>query len=771
MSIVGLTAGLGAGAAPAARADGKWLSATIRYTEYGIPHIIAKDYESLGFGTGYAAARDTVCLIADGVVTTRGERSRFFGPDGRPDGSLSWASTNRASDLFFQSVRDTVDRLSRRPPPLGLDPRARDSTRGFVAGYNHFLRTQKITDPACAGAKWVQPMTETDMYLRFWALAVIGGEGRAVDGIVSASPPSGDAQSPPSGDAASRPSDDATSPPAPSPDAAEAAKRLLSPQHKNRGSNAIAVGRAATANHRGLLLGNPHYPWHGGLRFWQLQQTIPGELNVAGAAVIGSPSPSVGFTSTMAWTITEATGVPFTLFELKLVPGDPTSYIVDGKPERMTRGVGRWITRYGPVVTSLGELSLPWTTTTAYALGDPNATNTRLPNAFARIKLARTVEDVHQALIATQGLPLVDVIAADAQGNTYYAQQQQVPHVTNEHAERCNTPLGQLTWPVAGLAVLDGSRTDCAWGRDADALQPGTLGPGNMPVLRRDDYVANFNDSYWLTNPEQPLTGFSRILGDENSQRSMRTRSGLVSVADQLKRGPFTRRAMQELLMANRAHAAEVIGDDLATWCRTDDLTDACAALDRWDRRFDTDSRGALLFDRFWRKAAFVDGLWTVPFDPADPVHTPRGLRTDHPALPEALRQAAAELDAAGIALDARLRDGQYVVRNGERIPISGGTEWIGVLNKIEGAWEPSTGYLEVLDGSSYIQVVAFGPGACPDARTLLTYSQSPNPTSPHYRDQTRLFSQERWVRARFCERDILSSPALDVIHLRERRR
>ena len=26
----------------------------------------------------------------------------------------------------------------------------------------------------------------------------------------------------------------------------------------------------------------------------------------------------------MAWTITEATGVPFTLFELKLVPGDPT---------------------------------------------------------------------------------------------------------------------------------------------------------------------------------------------------------------------------------------------------------------------------------------------------------------------------------------------------------------------------------------------------------------------------------------------------------------
>ncbi|MFD7054919.1 penicillin acylase family protein [Streptomyces mirabilis] len=755
MIFVGGTTGPGAGAAQAVPSHDDVLSATIRYTEYGIPHILANDYESLGFGTGYAQARDTICVIADGVVTTRGERSRFFGPDGRPDGSLSAAGSNRTSDLFFKDVQETVDRLARRPPPLGLDPQVRASTRGYVAGYNHFLRTGKITDPACKGAKWLRPITETDMFLRYWAFAEIGGQGMAVDSIVSASPPSGDAEPP------------AT----PSENAAEAAKQLLSRQNSNRGSDAIAVGRAATANHKGLLLGSPHYPWHGGLRFWQMQQTIPGELNVAGAALIGSPSNSVGYTNTMAWTITEATGIPFTLHELKLVPGDPTSYMVDGKPERMERGANRWNTRYGPVVTSLGGLSLPWTKTTAYALGDPNATNTRLPNAFAQIKRGRSVEDVHQAVASTQGLPLTNIVAADAGGSVYYGQQQVVPHVTNELAERCNTPLGRQTWPAAGLAVLDGSRTDCSWGRDADAIEPGTFGPGNLPVLRRDDYVSNFNDSYWLTNPEHPLTGFSRILGAENTQQSMRTRSGLVSVTDQLKKGPFTPRAMEQLLMANRSHAAEVIGDDLTTWCRTNDLKDACEALGKWDRRYDTGSRGALLFDRFWRKAALADGLWTVPFDSDDPVHTPRGLRTDHPALPQALREAAAELDAAGIALDAPLSDGQYVVRNGERIPVGGGTEGAGVLNKIEGAWDKSAGYTEVLDGSNYMQVVAFAQGKCPDARTLLTYSQSPNPKSPHYSDQTKLFSKERWVRARFCEGDILSSPALKVIHVSEPRR
>ena len=57
-----------------------------------------------------------------------------------------------------------------------------------------------------------------------------------------------------------------------------------------------------------------------------------------------------------------------------------------------------------------------------------------------------------------------------------------------------------------------------------------------------------------------------------------------------------------------------------------------------------------------------------------------------------------------------------------------------------------------------------------PVARTLLTYGQSSDPDSPYSADQTRLFSQERWVTSRFCERDILASPRLKVVWPRERR-
>ena len=46
-------------------------------------------------------------------------------------------------------------------------------------------------------------------------------------------------------------------------------------------------------------------------------------------------------------------------------------------------------------------------------------------------------------------------------------------------------------------------------------------------------------------------------------------------------------------------------------------------------------------------------------------------------------------------------------------------------------------------------------------------YSQSENPESPYFSDQTKLFSRGEWVKERFCEPDILRSPALRIVVLR----
>jgi acyl-homoserine-lactone acylase len=770
-------------------------SAVIRYTEYGIPHILAKNYADLGFGTGWAQAADEVCTLADGFVTLRGERSRYFGSDAPAGGDLSAARTNLSSDLYFGGVREsrTVEKLLAEPAPAGPSRQVRDMMRGWAAGYNAWLKQQEITDPSCAGASWVRPVSELDVAARGLAIASISGEGRFVETITTAQPPAGATTAPgarsgrtPGGKAAAK----AT---------ADAAEELWG--DPGMGSNAVAFRGDTTASGRGLLLGNPHYPWDGGRRFWQSQQTIPGELNVSGGSLLGTPAISIGFNAHVAWSHTVSTGIPANFHQLTLDPADPTTYLVDGRPERMKKRTvtvavkdgtpvtrTQWWTRYGPVVTSLSsQVPLPWTDRTAYALHDPNAANLRFSDTSLGFGKARSTADVLASLDRHQGIPWVNTLAADRAGHSLFTQSQVLPRITDALAQRCSTDLGRTTYPASGIAILDGSRGDCALGSDPGAVAPGIFGPSRMPTLKDAPYAENSNGTAWMTNADRPLTGYERIFGTVGTQLGLRTRGAVEDVAAMADRGGLTVRDLQKQQFANRVPAGDLAAEDVARACsalpggaatgsdgKTVDVSAACGVLKAWDRTMDTGSRGALLFDRFWRRleqAVPADRLWKVPFSAADPVRTPNTLNTEAAGLPAALADAVAELRSAGIALDAPLGAHQFVVRGGERLPVPGGAGRLGVWNVIEPTWDAAGGgYTEVPFGSSHLQAVGWDSDRCPVARTLLTYSQSSNPKSPHFADQTRLFSGERWVASRFCEKDILSSPKLKVVRVHERR-
>ncbi|GAA4560763.1 penicillin acylase family protein [Streptomyces collinus] len=767
------------------------LSAVIRYTEYGIPHILAKNYAGLGFGTGWAQAADEVCTLADGFVTLRGERSRYFGADASAGGDLSAARTNLASDLYFRGVRETrtVQKHLAEPAPVGPSREVRDMMRGWAAGYNAWLKQKKVRDPACAGAPWVRPVTELDVAARGLAIASISGQGRFVETITAAQPPAGGTA--PSG-----------APSARTPGAkavAKAAQELWG--DPGMGSNAVAFRGDTTANGRGLLLGNPHYPWDGGRRFWQSQQTIPGELNVSGGSLLGTPAISVGFNAHVAWSHTVSTGIPANFHQLTLDPADPTTYLVDGRPERMTKRTvtvsvkdgtpvtrTQWWTRYGPVVTALSpQVPLPWTGRTAYALNDPNAANLRFADTSLGFSKARSTAGVLASLDRHQGLPWVNTLAADRAGHSLYTQSQVLPRITDDLARRCSTEFGRTTYPASGIAILDGSRGDCALGGDSDAVVPGIFGPARMPTLKDAPYAENSNGTAWMTNTDRLLTGYERIFGTVGTQLGLRTRGAIEDVAAMADRGGLTVRDLQRQQFANRVPAGDLAVGDVARACaalpggaatggdgKAVDVSEACGVLKAWDRTMDTGSRGALLFDRFWRRleqAVPADRLWKVPFSAADPVRTPNTLNTDTPGFATALADAVGELRAAGIALDAPLGAHQFVVRDGKRLPVPGGAGRLGVWNVIEPTWDAAAGgYTEVPFGSSHLQAVGWDGSRCPVARTLLTYSQSSNPKSPHHADQTRLFSGERWVTSRFCEKDILSSPKLKVVRVHERR-
>jgi acyl-homoserine-lactone acylase len=100
-------------------------------------------------------------------------------------------------------------------------------------------------------------------------------------------------------------------------------------------------------------------------------------------------------------------------------------------------------------------------------------------------------------------------------------------------------------------------------------------------------------------------------------------------------------------------------------------------------------------------------------------------------------------------------------------VPIHGnqGTE-LGIYNAITSSLTPGVGYV-VNYGTSYIQTVQFTDSG-PNAQAFLTYSQSTNPASPNFADQTARFSAKQWITLPFTEAAITADPAYRTTTIRE---
>ncbi|HKN92762.1 MAG TPA: penicillin acylase family protein, partial [Thermoleophilaceae bacterium] len=140
-------------------------------------------------------------------------------------------------------------------------------------------------------------------------------------------------------------------------------------------------------------------------------------------------------------------------------------------------------------------------------------------------------------------------------------------------------------------------------------------------------------------------------------------------------------------------------------------------------------------------------------FSSSDPVHTPNTLDTNNPQVRLALGDAISDLQGANIPLDATPGD---VQKGPGGIPVHGGPgDPNGDFDAIYANFTAGKGFDPVTMGSSYVQAVTWNNSACPLARTILTYSESDNPRSPFFDDQTAMFSRKQWVHERFCASDV----------------
>lgn len=769
----------GPGSRPAARPQ---FSAELARTSHGVAHVRASDFRGIGYGLAYAYAQDNVCMFADTILTVRGERSRFFGADKAvtPAANGEYGANsdfmklkNEDSDFFFKGYLDP-ERL--KAGYAAGSEEARDLLAGYAAGYNRYLKDYAGRHPAaCNTAPWVRPITYDDMMLVLAEKALHASGQVFAQEIVDAARESG-----------VLPADKAEEGPAGDIDFLQ--RRLERLTREQLGSNGLALGKDVTASGRGILLGNPHYPWTSTDRFYQAHLTIPGRYDAMGAILGGIPIIVIGFNKDVAWTHTVTRAVHFTTFRLALDTRDPgrTTYLYDGVPVKMTSktvsvdslrpdgGMDRrsktfYFTKQGVVLVK-PEAGITWSAQAVHVLGDANRHNTRLIEQWIGLGSAGSVSEMKASLDKIVGLPWVNTIAADRDGKVLYADASLVPKVgAAMFASDC--------FVLPQLLMFDGSRSACAWGNDARA--PADIhSPVDAPWMMRTDYVGNSNDSYWLTNPRALLTGpapfgYSPLYGTTGVAQMLRTRIGFRQLEEMLTDQRLDMSDVQTLAFANRVYAAELVLPELLPLCRASVdalVAQACRVLGEWDRKANLDSRGAVLFREFWNRASLIADKWAVPFDPADPVNTPRGLApAAGPAMLAALKEAAQLMQALFVPLDGRLGDYQSDTRNGVRIPLHG------AIGDIDGSYNSihmetplqADGYHQIAWGTSYVQTVTFDE-AGPVAQAMLLYGQSVDPASPYHVDQLPLYSQKTWPLLPFHQRSIRADPRYAVTTLSE---
>ncbi|MFT7126592.1 MAG: acyl-homoserine-lactone acylase [Pseudoalteromonas tetraodonis] len=791
----------------------------VRWTKFGIPHIKADDFSSIGYGMGYAYANDNMCVLMEDIVATRGNRAKHFGRDGRFEiYSNGRSATNVDSDFFWRHVAiPSIIQDLRDKQPTDID----DAITGYAAGFSRYVR--EIASGAhlgrhasCRDSTWLREISTDDMYYRIYRLAIVASSSVFMTEIANTQPPA--VGIPPIGVGKPTAISNKAEPLELTPDQLSEGFKYFTESENRFGSNMYAFGEEMTESGKPLLFGNPHFPWRGPERLWAMHlQKSAGEdgkeADIMGVSLHGAPAVLIGFNNQVAWSHTVSSAYRFTFYELTLGSKN-TSYVfdagevameeneitveikeADGSIVEETRTLYR--SHYGPMVDISPGL-IEWGTPPgkAYTLRDANAENDRLFSQFFVWNQAQSIEEFKEQQSSVLGVPWVNTAAIGKSrdggyGAVHYSDVTVVPNVSDEKSAICggsvNQAVGQL---VPGLPVLDGSKSICDWDQDADTEVDGIFGPGNLPTLDRQDYVHNCNDSYWLTNWREPVTGYDAIIGPENTARSLRTRLCIQQAEELISADTkLNMKLLQDIVLGSRVYTADTErttplgalcssssytlqeGDDAGTVV---DISEACTLLANWDGRNNLESVGGHIWREFWRQIGGAAAPFNTAFNGRgdQAYQTPRDLDTSAASVQDGFALAVKKLNDNNVSLTSTTAENQWSADNDgtTRIPVFGGSGTAGsftIWRGTHGSPTETEGYGQTTYGNSYIQTVTFDENDDVQAEAFLTYSQSTDPGSPHYADFTRAYSRKEWHPMPYTEAEI-SKEVIGQVRLRE---
>lgn len=662
-------------------------SSEILWDAWGVPHIYADSQDELLHAWGWAQMHAHGDRILEQVGVVRGRAAAI------------WGEAYLASDryLWTMGMPQLVERLA---PALDPDD-------AFVAGMNAWAEAHP--DVIGADLDRVLPIRSEDVL----ALAL---HAEFFDGIV-VTPAFVDSlrEAYLAGDEVRDPR----------------------PDRGSMGSNAWAIGPERSASGHPLLLVNPHAPWPSleearHLLFFEAHLVGP-DLDVYGAGVIGLPALTFGFNADLGWAGTSAPTFDYVdayeltldeggyrfdgavrAFEEEVVTLDVLS--ADGSTRQETLHLRRSV--HGPVLAEKDGHAL------ALAFPLPDEEEVTDPQLWAMMRANDL--DAFLTTLEAQNLFALNFLYADRHGRIAYA-------LTGVFPDR---PDAGVDW--SGVVPGDSSAT----------LWRGKLPFERMPVVvdPPSGHLQNSNETpHYAAWPDPP------DLADAppdwpGPDAWPRTRRSLALITGQDR---FTPEDVMRLKYDTRSGLADQVLDTVVAVGRQYGSPEAQAAVEvvaAWDRRFDPDSVGAVVF-AFWAMhyqpdalggARFPAEAFAVPFDPASPLATPSGLADPGEAV-EALEFAARAVMQTFGTLEVPWGAFATFQVDDVRLPGFGAPpEAFGVFSPNFAAPTPE-GPLATVAGDSWVAVVDFG--AAPSAWAVLPYGNASRDGDPHVGDQLALYA------------------------------
>jgi acyl-homoserine-lactone acylase len=517
------------------------------------------------------------------------------------------------------------------------------------------------------------------------------------------------------------------------------------------GSNAFALAGSRTATGQPILLGNPHLSWSS--LYWEAHVRVPGRIDFYGSTLVGIPVLRAGFNDRLGFVTTNNAPDLDDVFALTLDPSRPDHYQFDGRAVPLTaRNVNVqvrnddgsfrthtqtfWLSHVGPVVYRTKDR--------VFAVKSSRLDAFRYFEGFYIASKTRSLDQWLGAMRQNH-VPTSNFTYADADGNILYLWNARLPVRRDDVDHRLDVPAASSPEIWTRLHRLDDF--------------PRLLNPPG-------GYVQNANNPPQFVSLRDPIDMAKYPRSFERGSLALRPqlaldmleRQGTFTVEDVIRTKYNTR-----MLLAERVKRA-VIEAVRSTPDASEEARAGADALEGWDDRVAADSRGGVLFARFWeRYTAAVQSPFATPWLPADPATTPRGLGDPREAVTQ-LAAAVADVRTAfgtervawGDANRFRIGDvdlpgdgatgtyGTYRVMRFEQVA---GDSPIRIAGNITRGGPP-VGF-----GDAWILVVDFSKAVT--GWSVLAYGQTTNLDSPHSRDQIRIFAEHRLRRAWFTEAEI----------------